>query len=39
MTKIHFTIHPRRKGSVENKFDARLSSYWNRQYYDLFRGW
>ena len=37
--QIKFTIHPRRKGSVENKFDARLSKYWSEQYYSLFKNW
>lgn len=36
---IKFTISKYRKGSVNNKFNARLTEYWRKQYYDLFKSW
>lgn len=35
---IKFKINPWRK-NVNNKFNARLSDYWNQQLNDVFRKW
>lgn len=36
--KIKFVINKWRKGKTSNSFNPRLSSYWRKQYYDMFRG-
>ena len=37
--QIRFTISKYRKGSTNNNFNAKLSSYWQSVYYGLFKEW
>lgn len=37
--KIKFAINKYRKDNVNNNFNPKLSKYWQKTFYDLFKGW
>ncbi len=36
---IKFKISERRRQGATNKFDPKLSQYWQKTYYELFKNW